>query len=374
MRSVIFRPTGKIGADGRPESTPVFLTDTRGRSMFINGDRENGLDASFRHNAVGDSVQTATAYQIVTDTLTYIKKQVSRQTFYEFPIAELVPVHVGEGAWAANILTNRVMNTGTDFESGILRTGAGGSRIPGTEVAIDGITLAVANWAWGVEYTTIELNQALYANNWDPIVEKHEARKKIWDTGLQKVSLLGTADGLQQGLLNTTSVNVDTTTIAKFIKSMNASELATFVGRVIAAYFTNTNSTVLPDTFVIPMQDFLGLTQMTPGTLGAFPVPILKYLEDAFKVATRNPNFQIIGNAYADKAVNNSIRGLNKNVYMLYRKDAKTLRMDIPVDFTTSQPGTANNFKWEDVAYGQFTGMGFYKPLEVLMFTHTVAA
>jgi hypothetical protein len=45
--------------------------------------------------------------------------------------------------------------------------------------------------------------------------------------------------------------------------------------------------------------------------------------------------------------------------------------MDIPVDFTTTQPNSINNFSFEDVAYGQYTGVGFYRALETLLFTHS---
>jgi hypothetical protein len=42
--------------------------------------------------------------------------------------------------------------------------------------------------------------------------------------------------------------------------------------------------------------------------------------------------------------------------------------MDIPVDITVTQPNTLNNFQFQDAAYGQYTGVAAYKPLEVLYF------
>ena len=73
---------------------------------------------------------------------------------------------------------------------------------------------------------------------------------------------------------------------------------------------------------------------------GTFPVSMGTYLENAFRQATGNPNFKVVGNAYCDAANNNSLRGLNKNIYALYRYDDKGLRMDIPVDFTVTQPNS----------------------------------
>ena len=72
--------------------------------------------------------------------------------------------------------------------------------------------------------------------------------------------------------------------------------------------------------------------------------------------------------------MNNALRGINKNLYLLYRHDPESVRMDIPVWPITTQPGTNNNFQFEDVAYGQLTGVGYYRPLEAVLFTHTVAA
>jgi DNA topoisomerase 2-associated protein PAT1 len=45
-------------------------------------------------------------------------------------------------------------------------------------------------------------------------------------------------------------------------------------------------------------------------------------------------------------------------------------RRDVPVDFTVTQPQTLNNWQFEDVAYAQLTGVGFYKPLETLLFQY----
>jgi hypothetical protein len=72
MRSVFYRGTGRfINAGQKPDSkageivrnneifTPEFLGHTNGRSLFKNGDRNNGIDE--RLNAVGDSADIATS-------------------------------------------------------------------------------------------------------------------------------------------------------------------------------------------------------------------------------------------------------------------------------------------------------------------------
>ncbi len=364
MKSVFFQ-TVRHNSDGSAVKEPVFLTASqlRSKSLFVNGDQRNGLDV--RLNAAGDTADSATGYQIVTDTLTYIKKQISEQKFYEVAPADFIPVAVGDGAFAANILTNRTYQVSDDFESGNIRTGANSSRIAAVDVAVDSKTMKVVNWAKAVDYSIFDIEQALVANNWDPIEQKHRARKKNWDLGIQKIAFLGSAvDSSIPGFLNNSVVNIDTSTITKSISSMTAAEFATFVQNIVGTYFTNTNSTVLPDSFVIPYSDFLGL--MTPVSSTYPNIPKLSYLEQAFK-AICGPNFTIKPLAYAD-ATNNTAYGINKQIYCLYRKDPESVRMDIPVDYTTTQPNTVNNFQFEDVAYGQYTGVGFYRALEALQY------
>ncbi len=95
---------------------------------------------------------------------------------------------------------------------------------------------------------------------------------------------------------------------------------------------------------------------------------MMTYLLAAFKELC-GPDFKIIGNAYADKTVANARRGYNKNTYALYRYDAQAFRMDIPVDFTVTPPGTYDNFHFIDTGYAQMTGLQIFKPLEGLLFT-----
>lgn len=369
MKSVYY-PTVRFNEAGQPvKGEPIFLNarDLKGKSLFKNGDQQNDLDLRF--NAAGDTAETATGYQIVTDTLTYIKKQVSEQKNYTVAPADFIPVAVGDGSFAANILTNRTYQVGDDFETGMIRTGVNSARLAGVDVAVDSKTMAVVNWAKAVDYTIFDIEQALVANNWDPIEQKHRARKKNWDLGIQKIAFLGSVNDTRiPGFFNNSVININTARITKFISTMSPSEFATFVQGIVNDYFVNTASTALPTHFTMPYGDWLGMQVLTPGTAGTFPVPLMEYLDRAFK-AVCGPNFKIQPNAYCD-AANNNTGGfaINKAIYMLHRYDPESVRMDIPVDYTTTQPNSVNNFSFEDVAYGQFTGVGFYRALEALMF------
>jgi hypothetical protein len=218
-----------------------------------------------------------------------------------------------------------------------------------------------------MEYTIFDVEQALLANNWDIIERKHVARKKNWDLGIQKIAFLGsTTDTRLPGLLTNTNINTNTSLITAYINSLSATNLQTFVTTLINTYFANTNSTAMPNRFVIPYADWTGLPALTPGTVGTYPVPLIEYLEKAFKAAVSpyEKDFKIIPLAYCD-AANNSA-GLH--YYMLYRDDPETIRMDIPVPYTTTQPNSLNNFSFADVGYGQYTGCNVYRNLEVMRF------
>jgi hypothetical protein len=375
LKTVIYRDTGRLNDKlGQPELVPEPIKDTRGLSIFRGGRMENG--AWDRFNATGDSPENGAGYYRAIDTLTYIKKQVTEQKFYEFDVEEIVPIAVGDGAFSDDILTWRSFSNSGDFEAGLIRTGASQSRLARSETSVDSVSLNTYIWAKAIDYSIVDIEKALQANNWDIILAKHQARAKDWQLGIQLLALLGSK--VDTGLPGFLTGNVGTTdaatTITTFIKLMDAATLATFVATVIGVYFKNTNSTVMPDTFLIPMQDFLGLGTLTPGTVGTFPVPRIEYLTNLFKQTTRNPNFKIIPNAYCDIAVATALRGIAYNMYMLYRKDPTSVRMDIPVWPITTQPGTVNNFQFEDVAFGQLTGVGYYRPLEATKFTHAVSA
>lgn len=375
MKSVFLRPTGKLDGRGREVREPVFLESyhTAGKSLWVNRDPASGLD--LRLNAAATTAENATGYQILIDTMTYIKQQESTQTYYELgnfglKPSDFVPVAVGDGSWAANILTRRTFQNTGDFYAGLQRQSANNARTTNSDVSMDAVTIPTFIWDDGVQYALPEIEQALVASNWDIIAGKHAARRKKFQLGIQETTFWGSPDGSMEGLLNNTKVNVNTSFITAPISGLNAAGFTTFVAGLIAAFWTNTNSTVLPTHFVIPMTDFLAMQVLVPGSAGTFPVPMLTYLENAFKAATGNPNFKVIGNAYCDAGNFNAKRGVNKFTYALYRYSEEALRMDIPVDFTVTQPNSIDNYHFQDVGYAQITGVGFYKPLEVLLFQY----
>jgi len=187
--------------------------------------------------------------------------------------------------------------------------------------------------------------------------------------GIQALAFFGLKSNTAvRGLLNQSDVNSNTSLITKKISSMSDAEFNTLVSSILGAYRANSNYTALPDTFIIPDDDFYGFTVSANANFAL--VTKLEYLEKLFKGATGNANFKILPLAYAMSANNSTVIGLNKNRYVLFRNRAETIRLDIPVGFTNTLQNTLNGFDYQSVAFGQFTGAKAYRPLEILYFDY----
>lgn len=323
-------------------------------------------------NSDGNIDSGSLGYQYATQTTTFIRERVVEQKFYQVPIADYVPVDVGVGAWMEDIKTNLVYDIAGDFESGIVSVASGPSQLSTVDVGTSPINAKVITWAKGYQYSVPEVSKALAANNWDVVSGKMSALVKNWQLGLQKIAFLGLQQDLTNvpGLLTSPQVTVNTSVITANISSLASTAFQTLVSTILAAYAANANYTAMPNTFVMPLNDYLGLG--TAASSGFPIVDMITYLENMFKKITGEKDFKILPLAYAQAAQNAGyINGSSgKNRYVLYRRDPETIKMDIPVDFVLNPAGTSNNFNWQGVGAGQFTGAIFYRPAEAIFFDH----
>ncbi len=247
---------------------------------------------------------------------------------------------------------------------------------------VDAVTVRVKNWAKSIGWSIFELEQAARAGNWDLVASLERARKMDWDLGIQKVAFLGLAGenglgGQVLGMLNLgAQITNNTTLITKPIKDMTPAQLKTFQENILELYRANSNRTAWPDRFVIPESDYNGLaSQASPD----FPIKsTLQLLQEAFALITGKPGFRILPNAYADAAYHSGANGSQdvagisgKQVYALYSYDEESIRMDIPLDYTNTLANSVDNFNFQNVGYGQFTGIGVYQPQTFMYFTYT---
>lgn len=341
------------------------ILNSKGEPIKLNA-RESAL-ASGLQRRYDSELKNALGFEIDITTLTSISKRVVEQKFFEFSISDYLPIRVGEGAWSSEILTYRSFALGGDFSTGVINTGSNDSRLASASAGVDAVRVPVKNWAMEINWSFMDLQQAARAGNWDLVTAQERARKKLWDLGIQRTAFLGLDGNANvKGLLTQTDVNSNTSIITKKISSMTAAEFAAFVQAIIGAYRVNNHYTAMPNAFIIPESDFTGLAAPVSET---YPMNTkFDYLLQVFRMITGKPDFKILKLAYADQANNATVSGLNKNRYTLLNIDEDTVRMDIPVDYTNTMQNTINGFHFQNVGYGQFSGVQAYRPLEVLYF------
>lgn len=313
-------------------------------------------------NSNGDVDASSAGFKYLIDTLSFIRSQVKEQKFFEVAPADFLPVETGEAAWSDEIVQNGEFLTGGNFFEGDIDLG--GSRIASVDATIAPNRMPVGTWRKKAGWTIAEAAKAANAGNWDPIEGKLKALKKNWDLGIQNLAFLGRpGDSVMTGLLNNSEVTINTTIITEEIGSMSDSEFQAFVGAFLNAYYENGNMTALPDTFAIPTGDYFSLGSAASAT---YPnITKLEYLSNILKKMTRNENAEILPLAYCEATMNLSA-GVNKDRYVLYRRDPDTLSMSIPVDLTMLDARSVNGFDWEQLAYGQYSGVMVHRPREML--------
>ena len=322
-------------------------------------------------NANGDIATSSLAYQYATDRLTYIRQRILMQSFYEVVPSDYLDVIPGEGAFSAQIITNGTIMTSGGFSQGKINTAKGNAKLAISDAAVVPIYTQVRNWALAIEYSVFDVEQSLFSGNWDIVEMKHRARKMDWDLGIQAIAFLGDTDDNTNypGLVTLPNVNINSSVITKNINSMSATEFQTFVAAILGAYLANCAQTRWPNTFIIPQDDYAGLAVAASSSYPT--ISMLSYLQQAFDAIVPSGKVRIMPSAYCMTSYNATALGTGRQRYILYRKDIDTVFMEIPVDYQTTSVGTLNNFNYQDVAYGQFTGVVVPKPLEILYFDHT---
>lgn len=336
------------------------VLNSEGKEILLNAREKHFADINQRQvNALG--------YEINITTLTTIMKKISEQKFFQIMPADYVPVKVGEGAWSSNLITYRSFNLADDFSTGVINTGSNNGRLAVGDAGVDSVTVAVKNWAKQIGWTLFDLEQASKAGNWDVVTAKEKSRKKNWDLGIQKVAFLGmTGDASCLGLYTQSGITTNTTDLTASITSLAAvpATLSAFIAKVLDLYRSNCQRTAWPTHFIIPESDYLGLATPSSPT---FPLKsILQLMQETFQTMTGNKNFKILPAAYGDPAYNS----LGVHKYALLNYEEESIRMDIPVDYTNTLANSLDNFSFQNVGYGQFTGVQAYRPSELYYFQY----
>ena len=311
------------------------------------------------------------ANQAIT-TMTSILPTIIEQKFYELPLADIVDIEVGTGNPFDSVLMNWTTSIkGGDFESGLINMAKNRADANSDDIAVEPTERKVISWKKDVNYNIFEEGTfARGTNNMDYAQEKYKARKKQYDLGIQETVMFGLKlDPVNYpGILTQANVTSNTTLITKPLKDMTATELNAVIAGLIPAFMSISSYTAVPNTFMIPAEDFYGLSSQMSAD---YPIKTkLEVLTDALKTATGNGNFKVIPNAYCSKTHNSHISGLNKNRYVLYKKAPDHIIMNIPLDFTVTLPGTINGFDYTSAAYSRFTGVKLFRDKTIVYFDY----
>lgn len=354
----------------------LVVLNSKGQPIVLNAvEKHNALwIANQLQNQYGKHPGTpflnSLGYEVAITTLTTVSKKITEQKFFEVAPADYFPVRVGEGTWSTNITTYRSFDAVEEFETGIINTGGQNARLASADAAVDALNIKVLPWAKSLGYTIFDLEYAAKSGNWDLASAKEKSRKRNWDLGIQRIAFLGArgqngVGGSCLGLLNQGGITVNTSVITQPINAMSPSDLKQFCSLVVEAYRSNSARSAWPTHFILPESDYNGLA--APAS-AQFPVKsTLELLEDIFKVITRNKNFKVLPLSYCDAAYS----GATYQQYVLLNYDEESVRMDLPLDYSTTLANSLDNFSFQNAGYGQFTGVLAYRPLEMLYFQYT---
>lgn len=315
------------------------------------------------NNAVAFANPANFGLEKTLSTLTQIVAGVQRQKFYtvDGALTDYVPMEMGTGAYGQGLFQYTVAQVGDQFETGIVQPGNGINKDANVDIVVDGIS--IKNNFWRMKYqATKELVEMARANavNFSYIEEQERARLKTYQLGIQKVTFLGTNDGLNKGLLNLDGVTVNTSLMPADFGTMTVAQLNNFASTAVATFWANTNSTAFPNTLLIPTQALGGLATFISST---YPVGETRkeFLERAFKAAGAPQDFKILHTAYNNTAGTNGAPR-----YVLYNRDADVLKMYLPKPYTPYPLYPTGSLDMISDAEAQFTGVWAKRPAEIL--------
>ena len=314
------------------------------------------------NNAAAFATPGAYGLEKTITTLTQIIADVQRQKFYTVaePLTSYVPIEMGTGAYGKQLFQYAVAQVGDNFEAGIIQPGNGINKDANLDITIDGISIRNNFWRMKYQATKEILEMArVNAQTFSYIEEQERARLKTSQLGIQKILFKGTDDGLNTGLLNNADVTVNTSLLPANLSAMNITQLTNFAKTAINTFFTNSNSTVFPNTWLMPTSDYMALgVPINP----EYPIgTIREFLERAFTDAGAPADFKILHTVY-----NNTASSTGGGRHVLYNRDADVLTMYIPKPYTPYPLYPTGSLDMISDAEMQFTGVWVKRPQEML--------
>lgn len=315
------------------------------------------------YNAAATGAVTLNGLEQAITTQTYVVADVIETKYYELlgqKLSDFIKFDIGQGAYNFNLFQYTSQYNGGDFEEGLISVTSGLQANAKVDTEFGGFQ--IRNYFWRKSYTVGHEELEAAARGVLPISlieQKEKSRKKNWDLGIQKVTFLGLDSGAMKGLVNQSNVTVNTSLLPVKVTAMTSAQVKAFASSVVSAFLANNNSTQLPNKWLMPTNEFVGLGVAVDPT---YPLKTLRMqLEEAFRDAGC-VDFKIVHSTYNNTADSSGTKGR----HVFYYDNADTLRFVMPQDYTPYALYPLNGIDSVSLATGQFAGVIVYRPQEML--------
>ena len=301
-------------------------------------------------------------YKIDITSLSDFFKKITEERFVKVNLYDFVPIASGQG-FIDEVVTWKEFSQGSDFESGFLNTGKD-SRLTTSDAEFEKQTDKVIRWARAITFTLFDLQLAANSGQWSILDAKSRSRKRNFDLGLQELLFLGSEkDPEVKGLLNQSGITVNTSLLGSDkLTAKTAGEFNTFLGNVLDIYESGTEYSATANRFALPSDEFNGLSGMEFSATYPVGKNRLTALENTLKKA--NPECKVVKTPYAIASRSRGV--LTKDRIAMYNHDDTSIRLHTPIEFNTTMQNSVNNFQFTNVGFASFTGVGVYRPKELL--------
>lgn len=315
-------------------------------------------------------------------TLAKISKEKIEQKLFLTDMSKFVPIKAGENPYYDQTVFYKTFKFDNNPEDGIISVNNKG-QFKELEIGSQKFTVDRYFWAKQASWNTLQQSQSSLVNL-SLVSEKTDWLMKNYSQFVQNVGFYGFSFNAGTGLLTGDNipssqglaVTVNTTEITKPITTMTSTEVNAFVQSVIAVYQANNAVFEMPDTFLMPQSDFTGGAAFINPAFPLADSTFIKVLTAAFRNVTGNDNFQVIATPYCQKSfAANPIFGLSVPLtydrYALYKKEASSVELDMPIPLTMLTTGTVNYFSYAQLAFAQMGQVQNKRTQDMIYFDNT---
>jgi hypothetical protein len=305
-------------------------------------------------------------YKEVIDTLTGIDAQITEQKFYSINIPDYVDIDEGKEPFRESIYRRNIFDVASDGYDGFMDSGSNDIKTARVGVEMEGETDYRHLWAKSIQWNFLDLEKLKRTGDFDLPTSLLSARKKNFDLLVQNIAFNGNVvDSKIHGLLDVDGITVNTTLLTKQIADMTSDELNVFAGKLLDLFYQNTNSTQMPNRFVIPSSDYNRLGNFSSAEYASKSK--ITFLIETFNTILSGygvNDFKILPLSYANK----EIIGTEQDTYTLYNKNSDSLTYDIPIGYTVNNTHSYDYMNFKSEAYGQIGGLRVKRKQEIMKF------